>query len=191
MAKHYKIYTLESSHTDRVYVGKTTSSKQKEMCYLHKVYYSYLKGKTTQYYSFFDMFKFRDCVFDKVDGITTNDINKADGLLKYWRSKLNCCSNDKTKKHWIKYKDTINKQRKIKHKCFCGGKYTNASKNTHFKSNHHTLYETDPIYKIDCDIKTVINMSNEINKDHDDQYTLSLLIPAQLKQSQPPTLRKT
>lgn len=191
MTKHYKIYELESRHSNKTYIGKTTSDLYKEMCYLNKLYNNYIKRKTTQFHYAFKILKFRDCTINKIDGITTNDINKANDLLKYWTSRTDCYNNDKIENHRnyeSMHRDFLNMKKRTKHTCYCGGKYTNRSKSTHMKCNHHMKYENDIIYRNTCDINTVINMSNDINKDYVDPHILSLLVPAQLKQCQPPRL---
>lgn len=54
-------------------------------------------------------------------------------------------TNEKSKirnnEHYIKNKEQLNIKAREKHVCLCGGKYTNSSKSTHFKSIIHLKFE--------------------------------------------------
>lgn len=70
---------------------------------------------------------------------TANDIKIKD---KYKHIYYKIENIDKYKQYYLENKDNIENQDKIngKNNCECGGKYTNANKSSHFKTNKHMMY---------------------------------------------------
>lgn len=155
-----KIYAIRSPQTQQIYIGSTTQPLYKRF-HRHKTMYCSSKEimkypdcyiELLENYACSDknelnrregeLIRLHDCVNKQIAGRTPVEYkvdNRQEILSKnkqyYQENKTEKI--EQSKQYYRDNKQTINEQKNQKYNCFCGGRYTNANKNRHFKSNNH------------------------------------------------------
>ena len=164
------IYQLGSAHSQKVYVGKSTTTPTERMRCHHKDYKLWLNGKQS-YITSYELLKYTDCSMVVLEhGVPEHLLAEREA---YWHSRYDCVnkqvpnrSHKESSKQWRmnnrdniirnnrEYyqanKDEINSKQNQKYECQCGGRYTRANKARHHESMMHresmargTCYNSD------------------------------------------------
>jgi len=167
-----KIYKIESSETDQIYIGSTCRSL-KERLHEHKAdYKSYLKGNQ-HYITSFEIVKYADCYITLIEDYpceSKEDLLKREGKLikrhdnvvnkkiegrTHQESMKQYYENNKAKikesmkqyrdnnKDKIKQHNKEYRENPTKIHCACGSTYVFYHKSDHLKTKKHTKYQNN------------------------------------------------
>ena len=140
-----KIYTIRSYKSDEVYVGSTIQTLANRMGGHRRDFKAYKKG-THSYVSSFEILKYGDSYIELVILNPCNSKTELDAVEGKYIREMTCVNKRiagrTSKQHYIDNKVAINEYKNQKFKCSCGGKYTQANRQFHFKTKKHQLYIT-------------------------------------------------
>ena len=141
------IYQLVSSHSQKVYVGKSTETPSQRMSKHRCDYRRWLEGKH-HYNSSYELLKYTDCSMVVLEhGVPDHLLAEREA---YWHSRYDCvnrCVPNRSHKEWYQAnKDKVRRQQNQKYNCQCGGRYTQQNKTTHNRSKKHREWKARDTY---------------------------------------------
>ncbi len=180
-----KIYKLVNTEGTLCYIGSTTQTLAKRKSNHHESYKCWKNGKTNYRTSFkiFDDDE-ENCQIVLLDAFPCNNREELEKRERYYIENNNCVNKyrpTRTIKEWIEgnkekiqqyqkqyqneyyqeNKDIINKNRKVQHKCVCGGNYSTVNKSNHIKTLKHLKYmnsiktEQDELEKLEAEFNKI------------------------------------
>ncbi len=114
--KNGKIYTIRSPHTDKFYIGSTTTTLSKRFSDHRSKYKSHLEGKKTKNITSFEILKLGDAyieLFEECPTENKNQLHKREGELirEYKERCVNVLISGRDNiEYYVENKDEINKK---------------------------------------------------------------------------------
>lgn len=163
----YKLCCNDVKITD-IYVGSTTNFKKRKSC--HKYNCANEKGKQYNYKVYRSIRE--NGGWDNWDMVLVEEYNATTKLglesrERHWLETLKASLNNNIptqpkKEYDNKYrvinKETLNKEKKVKYDCECGGKYTYTNRARHFARKKHVAFlENNNVTEEKCAV--VVNLT--------------------------------
>jgi hypothetical protein len=170
-----KIYAIRSHQTEQVYIGSTVERLSSRMSKHRAQYKFYKTGKGNKYTSF-QMLDFPDAYIEliiKHPCLCREELERLEG--QYIRAEPNAVNKSiagRTQAEWYQdNRERLNAEHKHyyqnnaenikqhankRNNCDCGGKYTQANKAPHFKSEKHLNYQAFMVLTEE-QVKAVLN----------------------------------
>jgi hypothetical protein len=157
--KKGKIYKIESSKGNKIYIGSTTKDLLSQRMDKHRSNYKAWKkgndqGKLSSFI-LFDEYGVENCKIILIESFPCNSKDELRAKEAYYIKEFIECVNkvipNRTRQDYYldnkEKKDAISKKyyadHSDKHQCLCGGQYTTHHKKTHERSKKHILYLTN------------------------------------------------
>ena len=130
-----RVYALRSYSTPNIYIGSTTRALSSRLNSHRQFYKSFLKGEHN-YVTAYDMFKFSDVRIELIsfhENVTKEELHRFEGeAIRNTPEAINKNIAGQTSAEYKEiHREAINENARIKHKCACGGKYTNSYSSDH------------------------------------------------------------
>lgn len=146
--KNGKIYKIWSLDTDKIYIGSSCDFLSNRMCG-HKISYTKWKhgiGNKISSATLFDLVGIENCKIDIIHAFpckSKNELTAEEGRLQRLHRDIivNKKIEGRTRKEFYKdNKQKISDERKIKHACECGGKFSIEHKARHINTKKHNSF---------------------------------------------------
>ncbi len=146
-----KIYKIESTKGDKIYIGSTTKQYLSQRMDTHRKDYKKWKNgnnKRITSYELFDEYGVENCSIILLETFPCNSKDEAHAREAYYIRSLVCVNKvipDRTPKeykkdYYIANKEAIQKQKSIVYTCSCGKLGTNHHKAQHERSKFHQAF---------------------------------------------------
>jgi len=162
-----KIYRIDCLITNEVYIGSTCQPTLAKRLAKHVSNFKYWKQDKYSFTSSFPIIERANYKISLIELFPCNSKDELSAREGYYIRNINCINKQiagRTKKQWKtdniekiieqskEYreinKEKINKNKKIKFICECGGRYTSCHKARHFNSLKHINNEPNQLSKL-------------------------------------------